>query len=133
MKKLTTWFALAAMLFALNLTILKADTTNEYVSLDPVNTEQTLITSAESSQSILSIPEADLAMVSSSETVESVYADALIDRLNEINEMDMSNMDSSEKKELKKEVRAIEKQQRDGIYISVGAAILIGILLILLL
>jgi hypothetical protein len=135
MKKLTHWFAMAALLFAFNSTILKAEKAIDPVSMDPVKTEQTITTSAETNQAILSTSEAELAMVSSAETSETAYANALLDRLNEIKEMDMSAMSSSEKNELRKEVRAIEKEQRPsgGVYISVGAAILIVLLLILLL
>ena len=135
MKKLTPWFALAAILFAFNSTFLKAENTIDPVSIDPAKTELTIKTSAETSQAILSIPEAEMAMVSSVEAVETAYANALVDRLNEIKEMDMSAMSSSEKNELRKEVRAIEKEQRPsgGVYISVGGVILIILLLILLL
>jgi uncharacterized membrane protein affecting hemolysin expression len=57
-------------------------------------------------------------------------------RLIEINAMDKSNLTRSEKKELKKEVNAINKEMKtlgNGIYISAGAAIIIIILLIILL
>jgi uncharacterized membrane protein affecting hemolysin expression len=57
-------------------------------------------------------------------------------RLIEINAMDKSNLTRSEKKELKKEVNAIQKEMKtlgNGIYISAGAAIIIIILLIILL
>jgi len=64
-------------------------------------------------------------------------------RLNEIKAMDMSALSSSEKKELRKEVRAIKSESKanskyvegghGGIYLSVGAIIVIILLLILLL
>jgi hypothetical protein len=94
-----------------------------------------MITSTETSKALIAMPEAEMAMVTSAEAVETAYANALMDRLNEINEMDKSAMSSSEKNELRKEVRAIQKEQRPtgGVYISVGAAILIVLLLILLL
>lgn len=135
MKKLTPWFAMATMLFALNSNILKAEKTVDPVSMDPAKTELTLINSAETNKATLSVPEAEMAIVGSAEAVETAYANALLDRLNQINEMDMSAMSSSEKNELRKEVRAIQKEQRPsgGVYISVGAAILIVLLLILLL
>ena len=64
-------------------------------------------------------------------------AQILIDRLNEIKNMDKSNLTSNEKKTLRKEVRMTKKQLYDGgyggVYISVGAAIIIILLLILLL
>ncbi len=135
MKKLTTWFAMATLLFAFNSTFLTAENTIDPASMDLAKTELTMKTSAETSQAILSVPEAEMAMVNSVEAVETAYANALLDRLNEIKEMDMSSMSSSEKNELRKEVRAIEKEQRPsgGVYISIGGAILIILLLILLL
>jgi hypothetical protein len=135
MKKITLWFAIAALLFALNPAQLKAESDNELSSIEPAKTELVPMSSSENSQVLISIPEAELAMVSSAEAAETAHANAQLDRLNEIKEMDMSAMSSSEKNELRKEVRAIEKEQRPsgGIYISVGAAILIVLLLILLL
>lgn len=59
-----------------------------------------------------------------------------LDRLNEIKAMDKSEMTSSEKKALRKEVKVIKSSLRDsnsGIYLSVGAIIIIVLLLILLL
>ncbi len=50
--------------------------------------------------------------------------------------MDKSNLSSLEKKQLRKEVRATNKQLKElngGIYLSVGAVIIILLLLILLL
>jgi predicted Ser/Thr protein kinase len=57
-------------------------------------------------------------------------------RLYEIKAMDKSTMSSSEKKALRKEVKAMKKEANSGnggIYISVGAAIIIILLLILIL
>ena len=57
-------------------------------------------------------------------------------RINEINNMDKSKMTAAEKKTLRKEVKSINHKLRDlggGVYISVGALILILILLIVLL
>ena len=57
-------------------------------------------------------------------------------RLNEINDMDKSALKSSEKRELRKEVRSIKQQLHEMgqyVYISVGAILLIVILLIILL
>jgi hypothetical protein len=59
-----------------------------------------------------------------------------LDRLDEIKAMDKSDMTSSEKKALRKEVKVIKSSLRDsnsGIYLSVGAIIIIVLLLILLL
>jgi len=60
----------------------------------------------------------------------------MLDRLEEIKEMDKSTMSRSEKKELRKEVKAIKKNLKasnHGIYLSIGAIIIIILLLILLL
>jgi hypothetical protein len=68
--------------------------------------------------------------------VESSEAKALISRLDEINAMDMSKLKSSEKKEMRKEVRSIKRELRElgsGVYVSVGAIIIIALLLIILL
>ena len=60
----------------------------------------------------------------------------MYDRLEEIKAMDKSSMTSVEKKELRKEVRAIKanlKATNNGVYLSVGAIIIIILLLILIL
>ena len=60
----------------------------------------------------------------------------LLNRLDEIKSMDKSSLNSAEKKELRKEVRAIKaelKSTGNGVYLSVGAIIIIILLLILLL
>ena len=60
----------------------------------------------------------------------------MLNRLEEIKAMDKSTLKSSEKKELRKEVRTINaelKSTGNGIYLSVGAIIIIILLLILLL
>ena len=59
----------------------------------------------------------------------------MVDRVNEIKEMDRSNLSRSEKKELRKELRNIKKDLKksgNGIYISVGAIIIILLLIIIL-
>lgn len=63
-------------------------------------------------------------------------ANQLTGRLNQINEMDKSNLDFSERRSLRKEVRSINKALKansGGIYLSVGAVIIILLLLIILL
>ena len=61
-------------------------------------------------------------------------SEALIDRLEEINEMDKSDLTRSEKRELRNEVREIDKAlSGGGVYLSVGALILVIVLLVLLL
>jgi len=60
----------------------------------------------------------------------------MMNRLEEIKAMDKSEMKYSEKKELRKEVRAINatmKSSGGGVYLSVGAIIIIVLLLIILL
>ena len=61
----------------------------------------------------------------------------MLNRLEEIKEMDKSSLKSSEKKELRKEVREIKENLKSsgngGLYLSVGAIIIIILLLILLL
>ncbi|MCG2612379.1 hypothetical protein LZZ90_12760 [Flavobacterium sp. SM15] len=66
---------------------------------------------------------------------EDVRGQQLVERLKEIKAMDKSEMSRSEKKELRKEVKAIKKElamSHNGIYLSVGAIIIIILLLILL-
>lgn len=60
---------------------------------------------------------------------------ALFTRLEQIKAMDKSGLKSSEKKELRKEVRAIKAKLRAsnrGVYLSVGAIIIIILLLIII-
>ncbi len=60
----------------------------------------------------------------------------LVHRLEEIKAMDVSALNRSEKRALRKEVRSIDKNLRDhygGVYISVGGLIIIILLLIILL
>jgi hypothetical protein len=60
----------------------------------------------------------------------------LMNRLEEIKKMEFSTLTSAEKKELRNEVKTIKSEMRavgGGVYISVGAIILILILLIVLL
>jgi hypothetical protein len=65
----------------------------------------------------------------------SAEAKVLLLRLDKIKTMDKSNLNSSEKKDLRKEVRSIKAQLRDisgGVYISAGLLIVILIVLIVL-
>lgn len=62
--------------------------------------------------------------------------EALLTRLDEINTMDKSELSAPEKKALRKEVRGIKhelKEQSQGVYLSVGALLIVVLLLILLL
>ncbi|KAA5827910.1 hypothetical protein FPF71_03455 [Algibacter amylolyticus] len=59
----------------------------------------------------------------------------MLDRLNEIKSIEKSSLSRLEKKELRKEVRAIKKSIKasgNGIYISSGAIIIILLLIIIL-
>jgi len=63
-------------------------------------------------------------------------ATLLLARLDEINNMDKSSLDRAKKREMRKEVRSIKKELNEnhgGVYLSVGAVILIVVLLIILL
>jgi hypothetical protein len=69
-------------------------------------------------------------------TSESAQASVLLLRLDKIKAMDMTTLNSAERKALRKEVRSIKSQLSEmggGVYLSVGAIILIIILLLLLL
>jgi hypothetical protein len=60
----------------------------------------------------------------------------MISRVNEIKEMDRSNLSSAEKKDLRKELRSLKhelKKSGKGVYLSIGAIIIIILLLILIL
>lgn len=68
--------------------------------------------------------------------VKTAETEEILLRLDEINEMDRSTLNFTEKMNLRKEVRTIKselKEREGGIYLSVGAAIIILILLIVLL
>jgi len=74
--------------------------------------------------------------VAGTNTLEPAEVEAYESRVNEIKAMDKSSMTSTERKELRKELRSIESELKlnsGGVYISVGVLILIIILLIVLL
>ena len=65
-----------------------------------------------------------------------VEVQAMYKRLNEIKAMDKSNLNSIQKKELRKEIKTIKAELRttnNGVYLSIGAIIIIILLLILIL
>ena len=67
---------------------------------------------------------------------KSEKANVLVLRLNEIKALDKSKLNSSEKRVLRKEVRSIKHELNtmgSGVYVSVGAIIIIALLLIILL
>ena len=75
-------------------------------------------------------------ITSASSDKQEAAANVLLTRLYEINSMDKSDLTSSDKKELRKEVRTIKstlKEAGGGIYLSIGAIILILLLLIIIL
>jgi hypothetical protein len=79
---------------------------------------------------------ADPISVPAPKPADAAEAKTLLLRLNEINATDMSKLKSSEKKDLRKEVRSINHRLKTisgGIYVSAGAAIIIILLLIILL
>jgi hypothetical protein len=85
------------------------------------------------SKAAASDPPSAIIVIKPEETAE---AKALLLRLDEINAMDKSELKSSEKKNLRKEVRSIKHQLNllgEGLYLSVGAIIIILLLLIILL
>jgi hypothetical protein len=83
-----------------------------------------------------SAPSKDATTIAATKTVESAEAQVLLTRLDEIKAMDMTTLNATERKELRKEVRSIKSQLSDmghGVYLSAGAIIIIILLLILLL
>lgn len=82
------------------------------------------------------IKEETTTTVPASKPAESAEAKALTERLNEINAMDKSKLNSAEKKNLRKEVKSIRSRLKDvsgGVYISGAAVIIIVVLLLILL
>jgi hypothetical protein len=72
----------------------------------------------------------------SSAPSEDAKTEVLLNRLNEIKDMDKSNLTRADKKALRSEVKAIKKSMKAssrGIYLSVGAIIIIILILILIL
>jgi hypothetical protein len=69
-------------------------------------------------------------------SAQQARVDELVGRLNEIKAMDIDHMSKSEKKALRKEVKDIKREVNalsGGVYISIGALLVIILLLILLL
>lgn len=88
--------------------------------------------------SLITIPTNMMASEKNPATPKEVPAEVktMLNRLEEIKEMDKSTLSSSDKKELRKEVKTIKQNLRatgNGVYLSVGAIIIIILLLILLL
>jgi|SRR5690242_5114519 uncharacterized membrane protein YkgB len=67
------------------------------------------------------------------EVPKEVRVQQIKNRLIEIRDMDMSKLSRAEKKELRKEVKSLKKEAAtQGVYLSVGAIIIIILLLILI-
>jgi hypothetical protein len=116
MKKYLMLTATFLFFLAFSPSGLKANNGNDPVLTDDVAMEEVAVELAEE------MAEADL-------------AEALMNRLYEIEEMDKSEMSRAEKRELRKEVRSIQAELRQlsgGVYISAGALIIILLLLIIL-
>ncbi|MBI5373053.1 MAG: hypothetical protein HZA79_13605 [Sphingobacteriales bacterium] len=67
---------------------------------------------------------------------EDPRAQQLLTRLHDIKNMDKSSLTGSEKKTLRKEVKGIRKEMKEikgGVYLSVGAILIVILLLILIL
>ena len=78
----------------------------------------------------------DAGQTNSAAKTEEPRAQQLLQRLEEIKGMDKSELTRLEKKNLRKEVKEIKKEMKavkGGIYLSVGAIIIIILLLILIL
>ncbi len=74
--------------------------------------------------------------VKTENTTMDMRAQQVVNRLIEIRDMDKSNLTTAEKRELRKEVKLLKKEapkRKSGLYISLGAIIIIGLLLLLLL
>lgn len=75
-------------------------------------------------------------LTNSAATTEDPRAQQLLQRLENIKSMNKSMLTASEKKGLRKEVKGIKKEMKaikGGVYLSVGAIIIIILLLILIL
>ncbi len=68
-----------------------------------------------------------------SKSPDAAETQKMIERLEEIKNMDVSKMSKKEKRALRKEVKATEKaMQSSGVYVSVGGLLLIILIVILL-
>lgn len=80
---------------------------------------------------------ADSTMPAKTAEAKELRGQQMLQRLEEIRAMDKSALTKAEKKELRKEVKEIRKEARrdeiKGIYLSIGAVIIIVLLLILIL
>ncbi|MCC5931322.1 MAG: hypothetical protein JJU28_18885 [Cyclobacteriaceae bacterium] len=140
MKNTPHLLAMAAIVLVFSTLQSMAENNSDLTLNEPTKSDLDMVHPADFDGEI--IAEDDKVLVTSDKAEEIAYTNALLNRIYEIKEMDKSVMSSQERKELKKEVRDIQKELREvqkvqrnsgGIFISVGAAILIVLLLILLL
>ncbi len=106
-------------------------TTKKFLKIAPL---AILLAIAIPASSAIIVP--DAAMANSSATTENPRAQQLLQRLEDIKSMNKSELTASEKKDLRKEVKGIKKEMKvikGGVYLSVGAIIIVILLLILLL
>lgn len=79
----------------------------------------------------LAANEPNKAVATTAAPLEAAEVNTLMLRLDEINAMDKSDLSTSEKKALRKEVKSIrDRLATGGVYVSVGAIIIIALLLI---
>lgn len=71
--------------------------------------------------------------VTKTEIPKDVRAQQIESRLVEIRDLAKTNLTTTEKRQLRKEVKSLKKESNHGIYLSVAAIIIIILLLILLL
>jgi hypothetical protein len=93
--------------------------------------------------SLTFIPVQSNAAAANTVAVAAVYSDsserinAMLSRLNELKGINKADLTTADRKVLKKELRSMQKEMKkagsNGVYISVGAAIIILLLLILIL
>jgi len=136
MKKLTFYWSTALLLIFLIPSQVKAAPGDDSVTNAAIETVDKDATLAAETEVLL-----DAALAAETEVlldaVHATEAEVLLARLEEINEMDKSDLTRAEKRDLRNEVRQIDKTLYSngggGVYLSLGALIVILLLLILLL
>ena len=147
MKNLSFCILSVFFLLASIPTKLKAETNKNNPVTSTIKSSEITDNNSEASQTALAINSDEAALIAENAKYEAQQV-----RLQEINDMDRSELTASDKKELREEVHAIQRDQdrhdrdwdrRDndndhrhhggGIYISIGGGLLIILLLILLL
>ena len=136
MKILIFYMATALLLIFLAPTQVKAGQGDDPLANAAIETVDNDVAIAAEPEVLL-----DVALVAEQEVLLdaaiAAEAEVLLARLEEINEMDMSDLTRAEKRELRNEVRQIDKTLYSngggGVYLSLGALIVVLLLLILLL